>query len=72
MEVAAGFLLLHENFADVTQVPFVAPEIAPAVLAATTPPLEVVVTETTVELRREFPAAPLPGWQAEMLGRRCR
>jgi len=68
VEVAAGFLLLHENFADVTQVPFVAPGIAPAVLAATTPPLEVVVTETTVELRREFPAAPLPGWQAEMLG----
>ena len=67
VEVAAGFLLLHENFADVTQVPFVAPEIAPAALAAT-PPLEVVVTETTVELRREFPPAPLPGWQAEMLG----
>ena len=67
-EVAAGFLLLHENFADVTQVPFVAPEIAPAALAGSTPPLEVVVTETTVELRREFPPAPLPGWQAEMLG----
>ena len=31
---AAGFLLLHENFADVTQVPFVAPEIAPAVLGS--------------------------------------
>ena len=35
---------------------------------ASTPPLEVVVTETTVELRREFPPAPLPGWQTEMLG----
>jgi len=67
-EVGAGFLLLHENFADVTQIPFVAPEIAPAALATSTPPLEVVVTETTVELRREFPAAPLPGWQAESLG----
>ena len=27
-----------------------------------------VVTETTVELRREFGAAPLPGWQADLLG----
>jgi vanillate O-demethylase monooxygenase subunit len=66
-DVAAGFLLLHENFADVTQVPFVAPEIAPAALGQTTPPLDVVVTETTVELRREFPAAELPAWQAAML-----
>jgi phenylpropionate dioxygenase-like ring-hydroxylating dioxygenase large terminal subunit len=65
--VDAGSLLLHENFADVTQVPFVAPEIAPAALADA-PPLEVVVTETTVELRREFPASPLPRWQTEMLG----
>ena len=71
-EVAAGFLLLHENFADVTQVPFVAPEIAPAALAGSTPPLEVVVTETTVELRREFPPAPLPGWQARDARRRGR
>ena len=66
-DVAAAALLLHENFADVTQVPFVAPEIAPAALASA-PPLEVVVTETTVELRREFPASPLPAWQAELLG----
>jgi phenylpropionate dioxygenase-like ring-hydroxylating dioxygenase large terminal subunit len=66
VDVAAGALLLHENFADVTQVPFVAPEIAPAALASA-PPLEVVVTETTVELRREFAPSPLPAWQAEML-----
>jgi phenylpropionate dioxygenase-like ring-hydroxylating dioxygenase large terminal subunit len=66
VEVAAGALLLHENFADVTQVPFVAPEIAPAALASA-PPLEVVVTETTVELRREFPPSALPDWQAAML-----
>lgn len=66
--VAAGFLLLHENFADVTQVPFVAPELAPTVLAAEPPPLEVTVTETTVSLRREYPPAPLPAWQADLLG----
>jgi phenylpropionate dioxygenase-like ring-hydroxylating dioxygenase large terminal subunit len=67
-EAAAGYLLLHENFADVTQVPFVAPEIAPAVLGSELPPLDVVVTETTVTLHRSFPAAPLPRWQADLLG----
>jgi vanillate O-demethylase monooxygenase subunit len=67
-EVDAGFLLLHENFADVTQVPFVAPDIAPTVLGAETPELDVVVTETTVTLRREFAPAPLPAWQADMVG----
>lgn len=71
-EIAAGFLLLHENFADVTQVPFVAPEIAPEALTSAPPPLEVVVTETTVTLRREFAPALLPPWQAELLGREDR
>lgn len=68
LDLAAGFLLLHENFADVTQVPFVAPEIAPQALATVPPPLDVVVTETTVELRRTFPPSPLPAWQADLLG----
>ncbi len=68
-EIEAGFLLLHENFADVTQVPFVAPEITPEALTAAPPPLDVVVTETTVALRRQFPPALLPAWQAELVGR---
>jgi phenylpropionate dioxygenase-like ring-hydroxylating dioxygenase large terminal subunit len=67
-DVLASFLLLHENFADVTQVPFIAPEIAPAVLGATPPPLDVVVSETSVSLHRDFPPAPLPAWQAEIVG----
>jgi vanillate O-demethylase monooxygenase subunit len=67
-DIDAGFLLLHESFADVTKVPFVHPEIAPGVLVAAPPPLDVIVTETTVTLRREFPPAPLPAWQAELLG----
>ena len=66
--MAANFLLLHENFADVTQVPFVAPEIAPAVLRSASPPLDVVVTETTVTLSRQYPPAPLPDWQADLVG----
>ena len=53
-----AFLLLHENFADVTQVPFVAPDIAPSVLGATPPPLDVVVSETSVSLHRGLPARP--------------
>jgi phenylpropionate dioxygenase-like ring-hydroxylating dioxygenase large terminal subunit len=67
-DVLASFLLLHENFADVTQVPFVAPEIAPSVLDTVPPPLEVIVSETSVSLRRDFPPAPLPAWQAEIVG----
>lgn len=67
-EVAAGFLLLHESFADVTQVPHVAPDLAPAVLGSAPPPLDVVVTETTVTLRREFAPGPLPTWQSRLLG----
>ena len=67
-DVLASFLLLHENFADVTQVPFVAPDIAPSVLGVTPPPLDVVVSETSVSLHRDFPPAPLPAWQAEIVG----
>jgi vanillate O-demethylase monooxygenase subunit len=67
-DVAAGVLLLLESFADVTQVPVVAPDISPVVLQSAPPPLDVVVTETTVSLAREFPPAPLPAWQAEVLG----
>ncbi|HTY72406.1 MAG TPA: Rieske 2Fe-2S domain-containing protein [Actinomycetes bacterium] len=70
-DVAAGFLLLHESFADVTQIPVLAPDVSPAVLLAQPPPLDVVVSETTVSLSRTFPAGPLPGWQARALGRRA-
>lgn len=64
--VAANYLLLHESFADVTKIPVLAPEVAPAALEAT-PPLEVVVTEKTVTLTRSYPPAALPDWQADAL-----
>lgn len=67
-ELAVGHLLLLESFADVTQVPHVAPDITPSVLGAVPPPLEVTVTERTVSLRRSFPVAPLPQWQAALVG----
>ena len=66
--VSASFLLLHENFADVTQVPFIAPEISPAALGTVPPALDVVVSETSVALHRDFPPSPLPTWQAELVG----
>jgi vanillate O-demethylase monooxygenase subunit len=69
LEVAASFLLLHESFADVTKVPFIAPDLSPHVLEGAPPPLEVVVTETTVSLSRTFPRGPLPAWQADLVGR---
>ena len=67
--VNAGFLLLHESFADVTKIPVLAPEISPSVLQAPPPPLEVEVTETTVSLLRRYPPGRLPDWQARALGR---
>jgi phenylpropionate dioxygenase-like ring-hydroxylating dioxygenase large terminal subunit len=67
--VKAGFLLLHESFADVTKIPVLVPEVSPSVLQAAPPPLDVEVTETTVSLSRRYPPGPLPDWQARALGR---
>ena len=62
--VRAGFLLLHESFADVTKIPVLVPEVSPSVLQMIPPPLDVEVTETTVSLSRRYPPGPLPDWQA--------
>ena len=67
-ETEADLLLLHENFADITHVAVVDPYIAPPVLRNSPPPLEVEVTETTVSFSRTYQPAPIPGWQAELLG----
>ena len=67
--VQAGFLLLHESFADVTKIPVLDPALSPSVLKALPPPLEVEVTETTVSLSRKYPPGRLPDWQARALGR---
>jgi vanillate O-demethylase monooxygenase subunit len=44
------------------------PYIAPPVLRNSPPPLEVEVTETTVSFSRTYQPAPIPEWQAELLG----
>ncbi len=67
-ETEADLLLLHENFADITHVAVVDPFIAPPVLRSSPPPLEVEVTETTVSFSRTYEPAPIPAWQAELLG----
>ena len=67
-ETKADLLLLHENFADITHVAVVDPYIAPPVLRSSPPPLEVEVTETTVSFSRTYQPAPIPAWQAELLG----
>ena len=67
-ETDADLLLLHENFADITHVAVVDPYIAPPVLRNSPPPLEVEVTETTVSFSRTYQPAPIPQWQAELLG----
>jgi phenylpropionate dioxygenase-like ring-hydroxylating dioxygenase large terminal subunit len=68
LPVAANYLSLHENFADVTHVPFVDAEIAPAALHAVAPPLEVEVTEQSVSFSRTYPASPLSPWHVAATG----
>lgn len=68
IDVDANYLLLHENFADVTHVPIVHPEISPQVLHVAAPPLEIELTETSVWYSRSYAAAPLAEWQASSTG----
>ena len=65
----ASFLLLHENFADITHVAVIDPELAPPVLSlGPVPLLEVEVTETSVSFTRDYPPATLAPWHADLLG----
>ena len=68
-DTSADYLLLHENFADITHVAVVDPQIAPPVLSAgPVPLLEVEVSETSVAFRRDYPPATLAPWQARLVG----
>jgi vanillate O-demethylase monooxygenase subunit len=67
-ETAAHVRLLHDNFADITHVAVVDPVISPPVLAGVAPALQVELTETTVSFHRDWPAAPMPEWQAKIAG----
>jgi phenylpropionate dioxygenase-like ring-hydroxylating dioxygenase large terminal subunit len=64
----ASALLLQDNLADITHVAVVDPTITPPALQETPPALQVEVSQTQVRFWREFPAAPVPTYQAELLG----
>ena len=64
----ASFMLLHENFADITHVAVVHPDFAPPVLTAgPVPLLEVEVSETSVAFERRIRRLR---WSAPRRGRR--
>lgn len=68
-ETAASVRVMQGNFADITHVAHVDPEIAPPALGDGPPPLlEVQVTETSVSFWRDFPPAPMSPWQSLVMG----
>ena len=69
-DTAASIRLLLDNFSDITHVAHVDPEIAPPALGAgqTPPPLEVMVSETTMRFSRDYPPAPVADWHAALIG----
>lgn len=66
--IDADATLLQNNVADITHIAHVDEHISPPVLKTAPPPIEVEVTETQVRFFRDFPAAPVQPWQAEVLG----
>jgi phenylpropionate dioxygenase-like ring-hydroxylating dioxygenase large terminal subunit len=68
MQVAANYMLLHDNALDRTHFPFVHPHRIHRGYVEGPPPLNVEVTETTVSYRRTFAPAPLAQWQHEATG----
>lgn len=67
-ETQAAVTLLLDNFADITHVAHVDPEIAPPALGSgPTPPLQVTVSETTMRFARDYPPAPLVEWHSQLL-----
>ncbi len=66
-ETKASIALMLDNFADITHVVHVDPDIAPPALDAAPPPLQVTVTETTMRFSRDYPPAQLADWNAQVL-----
>lgn len=69
-DTAASMHLLLDNFSDITHVAHVDPEITPPALGSgqTPPPLEVMVSETTMRFSRDYPPAPVADWHAALIG----
>ena len=68
LDVAANYLLLHDNALDRTHFPFVHPHRIHRGYVEQPPTLNIEVSETTVSDHRSFAPAPLADWQAEATG----
>jgi vanillate O-demethylase monooxygenase subunit len=68
VEVAANYLLLHDNALDRTHFPYVHPHRIHRGYVEGPPPLNIEVSETTVSYSRTFAPAPLADWQHEATG----
>jgi phenylpropionate dioxygenase-like ring-hydroxylating dioxygenase large terminal subunit len=67
-QTRASIGLLHDNFADITHVPFVDPAVAPPALHTDEmPQLHVQVSETSVKFTRDYPSALISDWHAQVL-----
>jgi phenylpropionate dioxygenase-like ring-hydroxylating dioxygenase large terminal subunit len=68
LDVAANYLLLHDNALDRTHFPFVHAHRIHRGYVERPPTLNIEVSETTVSDHRSFAPAPLADWQAEATG----
>ena len=68
LEIAANYMLLHDNALDRTHLPYIHPHRFHRGYMKDPPPLEIEVAETTVSYSRTFTPGPLAGWQHEATG----
>jgi phenylpropionate dioxygenase-like ring-hydroxylating dioxygenase large terminal subunit len=67
-QLAANYMLLHDNALDRTHFPHVHPHRIHRGYVEDPPPLQIEVSETTVSYSRTFTPAPLADWQHEATG----
>ncbi|MCK9247821.1 MAG: aromatic ring-hydroxylating dioxygenase subunit alpha [Solirubrobacteraceae bacterium] len=67
-DVAAGFMLLHEHYLDLTNVFEMHAAMVPPGIEALPPLEEVEISEVSVSYVRELPPAPLAPWEAAASG----
>ena len=68
LQMAANYMLLHDNALDRTHFPYVHPHRIHRGYVEDPPPLRIEVAETTVSYTRTFAPAPLADWQHEATG----
>jgi phenylpropionate dioxygenase-like ring-hydroxylating dioxygenase large terminal subunit len=68
LDIAANYMLLHDNALDRTHFPYVHGHRIHRGYVESPPPLQIEVTETTVSYSRTFTPAPLAQWQQQATG----